>query len=272
MKTFEIQATKNLGEHDKVLQAVLTYFHEIPGVVGCFLSGSMATNRMTQDSDLDIGIVMQSANQREQIWQKRWDWKITPWFHRFDADHIKPYFVIYCFEPHIRADINLYIESDLPPIEGGPYLVIWDHDKILNCWIEALSNHAKPAPNWEDVVHEDERFWAWSFYVYAYLHRGDYYHIAVEFPALREIIEKWSSRLDGHAKFTTRDYINESFAVHLLNDDLFPKPNLASLKNAMLVCIELQLNLRKEIYQKIGVQWKTSDHAIQKITGLIEEL
>ena len=61
MKTFAIEATSNLSEHDKVLQVILGFFYDIPGVVGCFLSGSMATNEMDEDSDIDIGIVFQSA-------------------------------------------------------------------------------------------------------------------------------------------------------------------------------------------------------------------
>jgi len=272
MKTFEIEATKDLPDHNKVLQAILSYFNERPGVIGCFLSGSMATNKMDQDSDLDVGIVFQGHEDRERIWQKRWGWAIAPWFHRFDADHIKPYFVIYFYEPQIQADINLYIEGDLPPVEGSPYTTVWDKTGVLETWITSLSKKPKDDDYWKAVVHEDERFWAWSFYVYRHVHRGDYYHIAYEFSALRDIVEKWSARLAGESRFGTRELENKDFAQRLLEYDLFPKPNKESLKGSMLDTIEVQLLMRKEIEEKLRISWKTTDNAIEKISKLIENL
>jgi hypothetical protein len=272
MKTFEIESTRNLSEHDKVLQAVLDFFYKFPGVVGCFLSGSVATNEMDEDSDLDIGILFQSADDRERSWQKRWEWEITSWFHRFDADHIKPYFVIYFNEPQIQTDINLYIENDLPPVEGGPYTVVWDQTGVLKNWGKMQSEHPKSTPSWQAVVHEDERFWAWSFYVYRHLHRGEYYHIAYAFSELRDVIEKWVARLAGYSRFGTRRLEKQAFGRELLAYDLFPKPKLESLKRSMVNLLEIQLLMRKRIEEEYGIKWKTTDEAIEKISKLISDL
>ena len=75
---------------------------------------------MDQDSDLDIGIFFGNPTDREKTWKNRWDWSVAPWFHRFDADHIKPHFVIYLFESNIKADINLYVQAELPGAGGAP--------------------------------------------------------------------------------------------------------------------------------------------------------
>jgi hypothetical protein len=272
MKTFKIKSTSNLPEHNAILQAILGFFYETPGIIGCFLSGSMATSAMDEDSDLDVGIVFQSAEDRELIWKRRWDWEIAPWFHRFDADHIKPYFVIYFFEPQIKADINLHIENELPPAEGGPYTIVWDQRGVLKNWIKNQSEPQKQTPDWQAVVQEDERFWAWSFYVYQHLHRGEYYHIAHEFFALRDIVETWTARLAGYSRFRTRRLEKKAFGRELLEHDLFPKPDLDSLKGSMLDLIGIQLKMRKEIEDKHGINWKTSDDAIEKIVTLVRSL
>jgi len=131
VRHFDIAATEHLPDHDALLDAILDFFHRTPGVIGSFLSGSTARGEMDVDSDLDVGVVLESAEQRTRVWDSRWDWQIAPWFHRFDADHIKPHFVIYLFDPPtqaaaIRGDINLYLVDDLPPSAGGPYLLAWD--------------------------------------------------------------------------------------------------------------------------------------------------
>jgi predicted nucleotidyltransferase len=272
MDRFKIEATKHLPDHELVLQAMLDFFYRVPGVIGCFLSGSMATGEMDEDSDLDLGIVFDGTEKRNSIWRKRWKWEIADWFHRFDADHIKPYFVIYLYEPQIKADINLYLKDDLPSVEGGPYAIVWDHQGVLDIWIKNQPEPVPSNPNWDAVVHEDERFWAWAFYVYGHIHRGEYYHIADEFKALRNIVEQWSARLGGHTNFGTRHLENQGYAKRLFDYDLFPKPEIESLKVSMLDLIDLQIILREEIKRKIGIHWKTNDKAIRKITMLIRGL
>lgn len=114
MKDFNIKSTVNLKDHDDVINKVLNFFYSTPGVNGCFLTGSTAAGKMDEDSDLDIGVLFEHARSRDGCWQMRKNWAISPWFHRFDADHIKPFFIIYFFEPKIKTDINLYVEDDLP--------------------------------------------------------------------------------------------------------------------------------------------------------------
>lgn len=75
---------------------------------------------MDQYSDIDLGIVFESDETRELAWSDRWNGSLEPWFHRFDADHIKPYFVIYLFEPCVKADINFCTLTDLPPGREPP--------------------------------------------------------------------------------------------------------------------------------------------------------
>ena len=94
----------------------------------------------------------------------------------------------------------------------------------------------------------------------------------MEKKALRDIVQKWAARLDGGAYFGTRHLEKQAYARPLFDYELFPRPTLESLKASMLDIIELQLALRAQIGEKLGVQWKTSEQAIEKIRGLIESL
>jgi predicted nucleotidyltransferase len=276
MGRFGIKATQQLPDHDALLDAILSFFRQTSGIIGAFLSGSTATGQMDVDSDLDVGIVFQGDEQRTQVWEERWEWQIAPWFHRFDADHIKSHFVIYLFESAlsaaaIRADINLYLVDDLPPAAGGPFVIAWDKTGALREWQNSLPAQEPAAPDWSGAVHEDERFWAWLVYLYNHVHRGEWYHCAYEFPALRDILEQWTARLAGHARFASRRLEGVEWAERLLNSDLFPRPDQASLKASMLAAIELQLELRSAI-EELGVAWKTELNAIDKVTRLVQDL
>jgi hypothetical protein len=272
MKSVHVDSTRNLPEHDRVLQSMLNTFADTPGVVGCYLSGSAATGKMDEDSDLDIGIVFESMEARDSAWDSRWEWEIAPWFHRFDADHIKPFFVIYLFEPQIKADINLYIATDLPPYEGGPYKVLWDDTSVLQSWQDGLRAPQNSSPDWRSTNHEDERFWAWMFYLYSHVHRGEYYHAAYEFPALRDILEKWAARLEGFLHFKSRYLEDQVYADPLIENDLFPKPDLFSLKTCMVDAIEVQHFYRRKIQEMVDISWRTTDYAINKIENLVRSL
>jgi hypothetical protein len=275
MSHFGIDAAKSLPDHDALLDDILSFLQQTPGVIGCFLSGSTATGQMDVDSDLDVGVVFQSADSRTTAWEGRWGWQIAPWLHRFDADHIKPHFVIYIFDPPtqaaaIRADINLYLVDDLPPAAGGPYLLAWDKTGALQAWLDGLPQPKQDALDWGSAVHEDERFWAWLVYLYNHVHRGELYHCAYEFPALRDILEQWMARLAGQARFASRRLESALWAERLLTSELFPKPDRESLKVCMLDAITLQLELRQAIDP--GAPWRTTQAAIDKITGMIQSL
>jgi hypothetical protein len=276
MGRFGIDTTRDLPDHDALLDAILSFFQRTPGAIGCFVSGSTARGGMDVDSDLDLGIVFASADARAAAWATRWDWSIAGWFHRFDADHIKPHFIIYLFAAAapaaaIRADLNLYLVDDLPPAAGGPYLLAWDDTGALRAWLDALPEDKLGAPDWGVAAHEDERFWAWLVYLYNHVHRGEWYVCAYGFPELRDILEQWVARLGGQTRFSPRRLESAPWAERLLNGELFPRPDRASLKACVLAAIELQLALRSEI-EKLGVTWKTEPQAIAKVTRLIESL
>ena len=272
MKSFNIAATKNLPDHNFVLDAILNFFQGSKGVVGSFVSGSVATETMDEESDLDIGIVVENMESLENIWQSRWDWSIAPWFHRFDADHIKPYFVVYLFDPTIKADINFYLSTVLPPAAGGPYKIVWDNSGKLEKWQAVMAAEGLSEPDWTGAIHEDERFWAWIFWLYGHVNRGEYYDAALEFPTIRDIFEQWCARLGGEAKFDSRKVEKSQFYKELTKSDLFPKPERDSLKAAMEALIQEYSGLRKRIDDEQSVKWNTNTKTIKKIRSLVASI
>jgi hypothetical protein len=266
-------ACAHLGEHRRVLQAVLEHFFALPNASGGILSGSTAAGGMDAHSDLDVGIVFSDDDAREEVWARRWDWEIAPWFHRFDADHVKPHFVIYLFEPGIKADICLYTQHDLPGEGGAPYAIAWDSTRRLREWQARVNGAPAPAVNWSNAVHQDERFWAWMFYVATHVARGEYYDCAVSFYMLREIVESWHARLQNAHKFNVRRVeFREPGNLRERLAQCFPRPERESLRDGSLALIALQKELRPQVASAAGCQWRTSEGAMAKVEALIASL
>jgi Nucleotidyltransferase domain len=258
-----LEHIEHLPEHRRVLEAILTHFR--PTAAGAWVSGSVARGGMDEESDVDVGICFASAEERLTAWEERLSWEIAPWFHRFDADHVKPFFVIYFFTPKVKADIPLHTFDDLPEPEGGPYVLAWDDTGRLGDWAAASAPAAEPV-DWSTAVHEDERFWAWTVYSLQHIRRGELYSIASEFTALRDIVEQWQARLEGRARFSARRAEQLGDTRDLA--ELFPRPERESLKRALLKLIALHDRQRAQL----DLPWRTSDEARSRIRAWVEQL
>lgn len=253
-----------LPEHRRVLTAVLEFFRS--EAVAALVAGSVARGGMDEESDLDVHLVFADEAARERVWQQRWDWQIAPWLHRFDADHIIPHFVIYLFEPRVKADLPLHTVDHLPPAAGGPYAVAWDDTGRLDeRWIaEAVPDDE--SPDWSAAVHEEERLWAWLVYCVQHIRRGEYYSIAADFGPIRDVVEQWQARLAGRTRFTVRR------AEQLLDTSelsrLFPSPDRAELKQALALLIDIHDRQRA----RLNLQWRTSERARATIRQWVNEL
>lgn len=254
---------EGLPEHRRVLGAILRYFR--PSAVGAWVSGSVARGGMDEESDIDVGICFVSEAERRAAWEKRLGWEIAPWFHRFDADHVRPFFVIYLFSPKVKADIPLYTFDDLPGPEGGPYVLAWDDTGRLREWANGAVPGEEPV-DWSTAVHEDERFWAWLVYSLQHIRRGELYSIASEFAALRDIVEQWQARLEGRSRFSVRRAEQLGDTTEL--GDLFPRPERAALKHALLKLIAIHDRQRAQL----DLPWRTSDEARERIRRWVEDL
>jgi hypothetical protein len=205
-----LKSLNHLPHHRRVLEALIQTFTVCPGVEGLFVSGSTARRAMDQHSDVDLGVVFEFGDSRDAAWQDRWNWGVEPWFHRFDADHIKPHFVIYLFEPCVKADINLYTLTEMPGPQGAPYALLSPQSDILQDWciatnVDAAENRDRdPAILAESFIHDDERVWAWLVYVSQHTLRGEFYSAAAGFPEIRAIIEDWSAILKNERSFVVR--------------------------------------------------------------------
>jgi hypothetical protein len=256
-----------------VLDRVVRFFHGHPGAVGGCVSGSVARGAADEYSDLDVAIFFAGQEAREAAWRTRWEWEIAPWFHRFDADHIKPYFVIYLFEPGVKADLPLHLVTD-PPVPGGaPYEVLWDTTGEVTKWVEASNSGRQDLPpDWSAAVHEEERIWAWIYYCARHVQRGEYYDVASDFHVLREIVEAWHARLCGKAFFDIRRVHEREPETMNRFADLFPRPARESQKQALRVLIEIHDRQREEVDGSLGIEWRTSPKGRERIRMLVEAL
>ncbi len=268
-----LMASAHLPQHHYLLKQIFYFFDQLPEIKGAFVSGSTASGGMDEFSDLDIGFLVSDKAARDQLWKNRWNWDIAAWFHRFDADHVKPYFVIYFFEPSIHVDLNFYIESDLPSFAGAPYVKAWGDDVEFEKWPVQVNGAPPLSVDWNTVVNDDERFWAWIHFSCSHALRGEYYAAAFFMKDLRKIVETWHAKLSGATAFHSRktesrwspDFISQM-------NTIFAVPNRTSIAGAFRTLIKIQTEQRRLLAAQQKVKWKTSEAAIQKMTAMITQL
>jgi hypothetical protein len=261
------------ADQQRVLDAVVRFFQGQPGAVGGCVSGSVARGIADEYSDLDVAIFFADQSAREDAWARRWEWEIAPWFHRFDADHVRPFFVIYLFEPDVKTDLPLNLVSDPPDPGGAPYEVLWDTAGDVVKWVEA-SNAARQdlPPDWSAAAHEEERVWAWIYYCIRHVQRGEYYDVASDFHMLRAIVETWHARLAGKAFFDVRRVHQREPETMSRFADLFPKPTFESQKRALHALIEIHDRQRAEVDCLLGIAWRTSAEGRERIRAFVDAL
>ncbi|MBT4762910.1 MAG: hypothetical protein HOO06_14545 [Bdellovibrionaceae bacterium] len=264
---------KNLPQHNELCKKILNFFYEQPEVVSAFVSGTCASGNMDEYSDLDLGFVCTSEESKDKIWARRFNWPLSDWFHRMDADHVKPYFIIYLFEPHIHVDVSFYTVENLPPQAGGPYEVAYNKSVSLDSWLKKVNSPYKLSPDWSNVIHEEERFWTWVHASWGHVARGEYYEEVHFIADIRKIIHKWHARLNGEDNFNMRrlEQRGETQFIEAMSPS-FPKPNRKEMKKALLNLIQIHKLQRKEIDKLFDTQWKTSQKAKEKITNLIMDV
>jgi len=268
-----LAATANVKEHQELLLKISSFFQKVPGVMGMFVSGSTAAGGMDIYSDLDLGFLCCDEASRAKIWETRWDWDISPWFHRFDADHVKSNFVIYFFKPNIHVDLNFYVEKDLPPPAGGPYVIAWDTSGKMEAWAEKTNRISPAKPDWSHVVHEDERFWAWIHYAASHAARGEYYDTVRFLKDLRFIVETWEARLMGRKEFDSRR-AEMRFSSDFIStmSQTFCVPSKKGIQEAFSALIKIQLQQRQKIGQELMVNWRVQPSSIAHIQTFAERL
>jgi hypothetical protein len=259
--------------HQAVLDNIVQFFQRYPGAIGGCVSGSVARGITDEYSDLDVAVFFVDEGSREQAWGARWGWEIAPWFHRFDADHIKPHFVIYYFEPGVKADLPLLLATDPPTPGGAPYEVLWDATGDVAKWVDASNSGRRDLPpDWSDAAHEDERIWAWIYYCARHVQRGEYYDVSCDFHMLREIVEVWHARLEGKAFFDVRRVHEREPETMELFAPLFPAPTYEAQRLALGRLLEIHDRQRAEVDATEQIEWRTSHEGRARIRALVDAL
>ena len=262
-----------LPNHKSLFADLCSFFLQEPDVAACFLSGSGASGGMDAYSDLDLGFLCKSQAARERLWQQRWNWDLPNWFHRMDADHVKPYFVIYLFDPDIHVDLAFYTMESMPTFRAAPFKLVWDRENLLTDWISDVNAPRRIDTDWSNAVHEDERFWTWTHYLWCHIARGEYYDAASDLAPVIQLVQTWHARLGGFADFDTRRL--EQRGEQKFIEDMTPcfaKPIRQELKTALLKLIEIHNEQRKKVEELIAPQWTTAQLARDRISQLVGAL
>ena len=87
-------ATKNLPDHDRVLKKIVKYFFPLKCITGAFISGSVASCTMDANSDIDVGVIINSTKDRKKLWKNRQSW-MAYFGGRFMMHRLKRFFQHY---------------------------------------------------------------------------------------------------------------------------------------------------------------------------------
>jgi hypothetical protein len=106
------------------------------------------------------------------------------------------------------------------------------------------------------------------YYCARHIQRGEYYDVATDFGPLRQIVEVWHARLAGRPFFEVRRVHEREPETVAAFADLFPRPERASLRRALLKLIDLHERQRSNV----DAEWRTSDEARTRIRAMVEAL
>lgn len=139
-------------------------------------------------------------------------------------------------------------------------------------WLNQHTEWVPPKPDWSEVVHEDERFWAWALYLSLHIKRGELYGSAREFPMIAGILETWIARLNEKSQFEHRRKEAEFNNVNSLGTYLFPEPTKSSLKGSVQKLVDEFVNIREIVEERIKPNWRVTEFTIRKVKIYVDSM
>jgi hypothetical protein len=273
LRTTLLDATKHLPNHHRLLKSSFQFFQQQSGVNGFFVGGALAAGLTDPFCTLDIGILFESSEARSKCWSHRNHWNIAPWIKYSDRSNKEIFGLDFYFAPNLRVDYRFYTKSDLP-LEGPlGVLVGWDPTGHLDQWHEKVNSSSVSHTSWQQVIHEDERFWAWTHFSILHATRGEFHDVVQYMKDLRELVESWQTRLDGmsasYTRQTTAKYRPE-FLERMKKT--FCPPHSEGVREAFKNLIKIQLHQRTQIDRAFSPKWTVTASTISKIKQFSEEI
>ncbi len=148
-------------------------------IIACWLGGSFGRKSADLFSDIDICLVYPDDTARATAWEQRRDFIQSVLAYvpakAFDADHIRPFFMVTLYSNGAKADYRFESQTSLRP---NP----WDADihilKDSQGWAAAFqaasARLALPQPRLssDELTALDNRFWVMFWDVYRQVRRG----------------------------------------------------------------------------------------------------
>lgn len=252
-------------EHYSVLEKAVSLLITDPRILGIYLSGSFANGQPDQYSDLDINLLVSSAD-RESVVKDHEKLrsevaKIATWFPAVHLNNPNQIIVFYEKRYPIHVDYEYKTPEELKPIaKGKDAFILLDKDGALDKW-KAVCSETKEnmSPTLERLQYFEDRFWAWCTYTDGKIKRGELWEA-------RDAIEYIRSNVLNRLAYYVNDLGNEG---NRRLERKFPKEMLEKLESTIPVTHATD-SYEKALLNMLDVYKTFFDRAINSrgITGI----
>lgn len=164
-----------LPRHGELVESSAGAFRSVQGIRGCFLAGSLATNRADEFSDVDIFVVVDTETERQTCWNRlpSLTQRIRRILFSIELSEAGAWSKVVVFRNLMRLHVTMLIPSELESTpELKESLVLWYRWRYLEDLALALAkNPAQPSPAM--VRTAELHLWYWTFSGSVKLHRGE---------------------------------------------------------------------------------------------------
>jgi predicted nucleotidyltransferase len=254
--------------HRKIAEKVLRLLEQDERVLGVYLSGSFASGRPDEYSDLDFGILV-PAEAREQILQEHAKLRaqVGDILADFPATHLgDPNLLItfYREDYPVHVDFQYRIKEELTPrARDRNVAVLLDRSGALEEWKAACGDAVESdAPTPEQLQYFEDRLWAWCIYTDSKIKRGELWEAreAIEYirnnVLVRVAYYLRSLPFEGNRRIDTK-FPRET--TSLLESTLPAGHSQKEYSDALFALANAYVQLMDETTRRFGVRIQTKD-------------
>lgn len=224
--------------HEALLNQILDTLKHDRRIIAIGASGSFATDKMDEFSDLDLSLVIEPSHYAD-VMKTRIDTldRIPGLTAKFTGEHVgEPRVVIALFSPDaVHVDFKFVCLDDAGR-RVDDVAVLWERDQRYRETLQTSPAHyPTPEAQWLE-----DRMWVWVHYAVTKIARGEYFE-SLEFLAFirSNVLSPMALRQRGLTPSGVRRIESRLPAFSMRLRGTLAEPERGSLTSALRTCVEL---------------------------------
>jgi len=259
--------------HAGVLEKAIAAFCRRKGVVGLYLSGSVAHGFPDVVSDIDLLVVTSDAGLKG-LWDRRKQTEASIGRVRFrlDLKEVMPTSCAAYFDNGVKLHVTYVALSHLP-VEAefrGAVRLFGEHPALIE-WASACESEQRLL-DVDGLKAQDERFWFWLLQGAAKIGRGELWAAFDTLHVLRTIIVSFTHAARGSVPqgYRRLEVSWDEASLHNLRGTI-AQVREGSLRGAYSSIAGLYEAVRREVSARFGVRWRVSRGGIEFVHARLLE-